>query len=208
MNAPKIAGLLTVLAFAGPVESLAQDPTLIKSGDRVRITASTVSRTPMEGRVLRISSDTLTLAPSTYGGIYRVVPVSSLERLRISRRVKAYTGVGASLGLLAGGVAGYLAGNSFLDEHPWNCTSVSVPDTEIQGLEHSHQVCTRTSGQKGTGQAIAFTVLGAAGGAALGALIGSAIKTDLWEEIPLDELRIEPSSIASDGVSVSVSVHM
>ena len=41
------------------------------------------------------------------------------------------------------------------------------------------------------------------GGALFGGVIGSLVRLGRWEEVPLDELRIEPSSVTADGVSVS-----
>jgi hypothetical protein len=40
--------------------------------------------------------------------------------------------------------------------------------------------------------AILGVLLGGAGGAGIGALIGASSKTDRWEEIPLDRWRVTP----------------
>jgi hypothetical protein len=55
---------------------------------------------------------------------------------------------------------------------------------------------------------VVFAGMGGMLGAGLGALIGSFIKFDRWEEVPLRELRIQPSPIAADAVSLSVSLRL
>ena len=53
-----------------------------------------------------------------------------------------------------------------------------------------------------------MAVVFGAGGALLGAVTGAFIKTDRWEEVPLDEIRVGLSPFASDGVAVSVSLRL
>jgi hypothetical protein len=42
----------------------------------------------------------------------------------------------------------------------------------------------------------------------LGALVGSTIKTDRWETVPLDDIRVGPSPVTPDGVAVSVTLRL
>ena len=56
--------------------------------------------------------------------------------------------------------------------------------------------------------AVVFGAGGALLGAGIGALIGSASKTDRWETVPLDEIRVGLSPFASDGVAVSVLLRL
>lgn len=55
----------------------------------------------------------------------------------------------------------------------------------------------------GPGDRLRVTAPGLGGA---GAIVGTFIKTDRWEDIPLDDLRIELSPVAADGVSVSASL--
>jgi hypothetical protein len=47
--------------------------------------------------------------------------------------------------------------------------------------------------------------IGATGGALLGALFGALIRTDRWEEVPLDQFRVSVMP-RRDGIALGVSV--
>jgi hypothetical protein len=60
-------------------------------------------------------------------------------------------------------------------------------------------------GDTAEGKAVAGAVLLGAAGALTGVVIGALIKTDKWEEVPLDGLRV---SIATRGGGVGVGIRL
>jgi hypothetical protein len=49
-------------------------------------------------------------------------------------------------------------------------------------------------------------VIGGLGGALIGALIGSASKTDRWQEVPLDRVRVSLAPQRSETFGLGLSV--
>lgn len=94
------------------------------------------------------------------------LPLDSVARLEVYQDRRANTAQGAA----AGGVAGFFVG------------LVVGMDKKAECEEQGKWMC----GVEGGGWATA----GLMGGAAVGALVGSLIKTDRWEEVPLDRLRV------------------
>jgi hypothetical protein len=94
------------------------------------------------------------------------VPLDSVTRLEVSRGRKSHLLEGIGIGFLAGAGLGALVG-------------AAVDCTQLLGTTSNQASCTG---------------LGAAAGAASGLLIGAAVgalnKTDRWEEVPLDRLRV------------------
>jgi hypothetical protein len=110
------------------------------------------------------------------GGATRVMLFRFLERLEVSRGRRGHPWRGAWIGGIAGVVGGIPAMYAI-------CTYAGC---EVAGL---------------VGGAAAF----GAAGALIGAGIGALIKTDKWEEVPLDGLRV---SIATRGGGVGVGVRL
>jgi hypothetical protein len=99
------------------------------------------------------------------------VPLDSVTKLDVVRGQKSRAGAGALIGLFVGGVAGAFIG------------SASEKDC-AQGLFSG--LCSGFSGMATAGGATA----GILGGLVAWALIGRLIKTDRWQEVPLDRLRV------------------
>ncbi|NIM49030.1 MAG: hypothetical protein GTO22_07195 [Gemmatimonadales bacterium] len=101
------------------------------------------------------------------------MPLSSVTKLEVQRGRKAATWTGAGIGAVAGAVVGaVIAVATFEEPAPceWFCFDFGPSDA---------------------GEA---AVMGLAGGATLGFLVGLGVgalfKTDRWEEVPLDRLRV------------------
>ena len=117
------------------------------------------------------------------------IPLSSVKRLEVVTGRKSKAGTGALLGLVVGAVTGAYLGNY------WG----SVDCSGTVGFT----ICVEK------GEAAALAALGfGLGGAGLGAIIGSFVKVDRWDEIPIENLRAGPSLIAPDGVGVSASLRL
>jgi len=186
MNALRIACMAAGLAVVAPTEILSQDKPSIRPGSRVRVTAPSVFNKRVAGTVDVVGSDTLAVNAEKGGGVL-LVSLKDVTRLEVSDGRRSHAGLGAKIGLMTGFVTGFVIVVATYEE----CTDFCpVPDP----------------GPVGTA-AIAGVVFGI-GGAALGAIVGALIKTDRWEEVPLDELRIGPSPVSADGVSVSASLRL
>ena len=57
------------------------------------------------------------------------------------------------------------------------------------------------------GDVAAATALGVVSGAAVGALIGAIVKTEKWERMPLEDIRLQIQP-KTDGVAVGVSIRL
>ena len=158
-------------------------------GERVRISKRPKSERygdPIIGSVTDQRMDTLVVLVEGAGRVIRI-PLSSVKRLEVVTGRKSKAGAGALVGLVTGAITGALLGNY------WG--SVSCSGT------YGFTICLEK------GEAAALSALGfGLAGAGLGALVGSFIKVDRWETIPVDELRIEASPVAPDGVSLSASL--
>lgn len=153
------------------------------TGEKVRITTRTAGL-DRETRGLVVQSDAHSLTVSLGSGKPPVrVPLSSIKSLDVARgrrrAVKEGAISGGLVGVVLGAAAVYVASNA-LCEYDTDC------DASPQGY--------------GIGIG-AF----AAGGAGLGALVGLAIKTDRWERVPVDRVRVALRPVPR-GAGVQVSL--
>jgi hypothetical protein len=109
------------------------------------------------------------------------VPFADLTELEVRRGKKSRLGTGA---LIGGGVGAALG-------------------IALAASCSGHEVLC----EGGTEYAI-YVPAAAALGAGLGALVGSLIKVDRWEAVPVEELRIGPSSADSHGMEVLVALRL
>jgi hypothetical protein len=89
-----------------------------------------------------------------------IIPLASVTALEVSRGRKSRWLIAAGIGVFGGAVFGAATGTSM----------------EADFSDRDKRI-------------IAATGLGLAGGL-VGGLVGSAIKTDRWEEVPLDQFRV------------------
>ncbi len=176
--------LVAILAFVPLTRITAQEPPPVKVGDRVRVTAPALGIRKQAGRFEALRADTLVVAVADSTMTF---PVASVTRLEVSRGQKSRMGLGAGIGLLGGGLLGYLI-SSGLGSHG-GCT-------EGGGfLEPTREQCIGLS-----------TVGGAVVGTLLGLVAGALTKTDRWREVPLDRLRLQvaPQRDGRFGLGLSV----
>ncbi|UCF21029.1 MAG: hypothetical protein JSU87_06470 [Gemmatimonadota bacterium] len=188
MNAPRIVLPIALLLIAASSGAQAQDKRTLAAGDRVRLTAPSVSTRQFEGEVVALRPDTLVVdariwerARMQWRQQEAMIPLQSLTALEISRGKKSNVGKGALTGGLIGAGIGLVIG-------------IGAASEDGGFIEFGPEVV----------PAAAVTV--GACGAGIGALIGLLSPGERWEEVPLDQLRVGPSPVAADGVAVSLSL--
>jgi hypothetical protein len=195
MSAPRIVLLLPALLILVPIGLHAQQEPPVAPGDRVRVTAPSVSARPVVGQLLAMHSDSLSIEAEKWrpGGHRQQVvnvPVGSLTQLEVSRGRTSKAGTGALVGFVVTGLAVGAFAQAF-------CTNFTLFESDPDDA----------------GECLPRSLLaGGAGGlfigVPLGLLIGSRSKGDRWEEVPLNMLRIGPSPVTTDGVALSVSLSL
>jgi hypothetical protein len=172
----------TLLAIACPAMSAAQEqPTLVPVQVRIRLWVGP-DELALVGNLAGLDRDTVVITHEPNGA--RVaVPLEWLQRLETSQGRHSHTGRGALYGFVLGATttAGVVLLNCGLAED--SCSS---------------------SGGDWTG--LAAAVLGLAGGLAgtgIGAVVGAMIRTERWQEIPVQRLRI--GAARAGGVHVGLS---
>ncbi|HEY6852630.1 MAG TPA: hypothetical protein VI139_00170 [Gemmatimonadales bacterium] len=151
---------LFLATLPAPSRMPVQDTTPLAAGQRVRVMAPAVSPTPIVGAFARLAGDTLVV--ETPASAWRI-PRGSVTRIDASRGMQSHTGQGALIGgVLGAGVTALALGNSSL-----------CADLEAQG----------TCAAIGAGA-------GGLAGLLLGAAIGSYHKSERWERVPANALRV------------------
>ncbi len=170
--------LVAILAFTPLASATAQVP--VGPGARVRVTghffcqplnSNCMGGLPQRyvGTLVTWEADTLVVQSN---GDTLSVPANLVTRLDVSRGRKTNTGMGAGIGFLVGGVAGAVVGYGSYEE--------CVPQGFLS--------CLGAVGPESL--AFAGALIGGFGGLVTGALIGSAIETDHWQEVQLDRVRV------------------
>jgi hypothetical protein len=169
------AGGATALAL---VTSGAQAQTASpQPGSRVRLTRSCVDDPgepqqpsrwcPVVGEFVRAQPGLLSIrvadSISRYG-------LESIRRFEVSRGFRSYKWIGAVAGFVAG------AGVSFVILHSGGSTAP----------------CDRSANQDAMNatECLGLVALGGLTGAGLGAIIGGVIRTERWDQVPLESLRV------------------
>lgn len=168
---PSVWAAAAVLALV-PCATMSgqQQESAVQSGARVRITAPcsfTAGDCRFEGSLARIGADTITL--TVFGSpVHR--SLSTVRRLEVSRGRRSHRLLGAGLGFVVGAGVTYVVLRS----------------------GGSTALCNQSANQDaiGTRECIALAALGGAAGAGLGALAGGMIKSERWEDVPIERLRV------------------
>ena len=128
------------------------------------ITASSTGHCTLSGRLARWESDSLAVATSD-----RTIPFAfqDLDRLEVSQGRKSYKFLGAGLGALIGAGVSYLILNSGGSTAPCN-------RSENQDAMNS-------------GECLGLYALGGLAGAGIGFVIGGAIHSESWQDVPLQK---------------------
>ncbi len=167
--------LVAILAFVPLANATAQVP--VRPGARVRVTghfcqpfySNCVGGSPQHrvGSFVAWKADTLVVQSN---GDTLSVPVDLVTTLDVSRGRKSNAATGAGIGLVVGMVTGAVLGYASFEE----CVSFCIASVDGRGET-----------------AIVGAVLLGLGGIVVGAVTGAFIKTDRWEEVPLDRLRLQ-----------------
>jgi hypothetical protein len=165
----KIASLAFFSALALAASSAARAQQTPAPGDRVRITSQQLDLHRQDGRLISMTGDSVVVEVRRMRTIrYRdvfaadtmAVPLAAIDRVEVSRASGRRTLRGALIGGTIAAVLGYVMGSGYgrCDD----CIPAHSP--EVQGL-------------------MGASIFGA-GGATIGALVGSGIRWDSWQEIP------------------------
>lgn len=170
-------GSLVLILLACSNSAISAQETPVRTGDRVRVTHSHSQTTT--GTLLALDQQILTLDVSGSSGIQ--IRRSAVTKLEVSRGQRSKTVAGALIGAGAGFVVGTLI--------------------VAAGLSSNDNVSRDTNK---TGIALAGGALGAGAGLLIGGIIGAS-KKDLWEEVPLDGLRVGLASLQRGRLNFRVS---
>lgn len=185
MNESRLASLVAALALttwscAGYVAGTSVSP-----GDRVRVTAPRVDLSKGIGTVAALGADTILVAVEG-GANALALPLSDVKKLEVYRGTKSQAGRGAGIGFLVGAGMGTLLG---------------ALGSGMCGME----------GDPEPGCVAGFTIGAALLGGGVGLLLGVGIgaasgRTDRWETVRLDDIRVGPSPVTADGRAITVSM--
>jgi hypothetical protein len=191
----RLLSLALGVALLSPIDGLtAQEPPPIEPGARVRVEQCHAElrsngrrRTVCErsvGTLSTLSANTLAVADGPGGLLFALDSVTSIE---VSSGQKRQVVRGALIGFGVGVVAGVALGKSTDVCNPPSCYRVGpsdLPDPAAVG-----------------------GVAGGLFGALVGVLVGTLIKTERWEEVPLDRLRVSfaPQRVGKFALGLSVS---
>lgn len=152
----------------------AADERVVTIGDRVRVTAPSVSRKRIEGTLAAADRETLTVVSGDDGT--RVgVPRSRISKLEVTRGRTSRWGIGVVIGAGAGVLPGVVASNP----------PSSADRFQVDGG--------------------AVAVCGAIG-AASGALVGAALRTDRWTTVPGSTMTLSIGPASGRGVALAMRV--
>ena len=124
---------LAVLAFTPLHSATAQVQPSVESGARIRVTAPSVFSDRIVGTVVSWENEQLVL-DALRGTL--TFPIDSIIKLEISRGKKSKVAVGAGIGLLVGGISGYLAcGRAFTcNKRPLAAAMFAVPGVVLGAI--------------------------------------------------------------------------
>ena len=146
-------------------------------GDRVRVTTPELER--YDGTVQAMEGDTLTVDTLR-------LAVATVTKLDLHLGSHSEIDKGAAVGAALGALAGLLIGRAQDRGSPPQCGIGQV----FCGYEKT----------------LTYGLVGFALGVAAGALVGSALKTDEWWEMPLDRLRVNVAPQRDGGFAFGLSV--
>lgn len=187
--------LITALVLLTPCSLIAQgQAAFLQPGTRVRLTVpcelkgqptpeENRPRCRSEGNLLLLQADSLTLAAAEATTSYGV---NTITRVEVSRGLRTHRLTGAGVGFLVGGGVAFALLNT----------------------GGSTSLCDRSANQDAMGSAecIGLAALGGAAGAGLGAIIGGFVRTERWQDVPLERLRISLRPHAGRKLGLALAV--
>jgi hypothetical protein len=136
-----------------------------------------------EGRLVLLQADTITLAAAESTTSYGV---NAIRRVEVSGGLRSHRLAGAGAGFLVGGAVAYALLNTGGSTSP----------------------CDQSANQDaiGSGACIGLAALGGVAGAGLGAIIGGFVRTERWQDVPLERLRVSLRPQAGSRLGVALAV--
>ncbi len=165
--------LVAILAFVPLASATAQEAPPVKVGDRVRVTAPDLGLYKQAGRLEALRADTLVVAVADSTMTF---PVASVTRLELSRGQKSHGLAGALIGGLVGAASGAILGYADGDDPPCRESGWFACWGETR----------LTAKEKARAGAIVLGIVGVV----VGRIVGANTKTDKWEEVPVDRVRV------------------
>ncbi len=171
-----ITSSVILLILVLPVYLNAQEESPVLPGTRVRISAPRVATDRILGTVISMDANTLVLKSSIQLAPVSI-PLRSINKFEVSKGQKSKVVTGIVNGFIIGAPAGALLGGvrGGYDDVP--TAAVAVSGAVIGGLL----------------------------GAGTGGIIGRSQKTDRWEEVPLERIRLGVGSYGERGLVLSAS---
>jgi hypothetical protein len=149
--------------IAFPVALGAQDSVVVAPGVRVRLSTDSIR---LVGNLVRRVEDSITILDARSHAAH-VLSLNSVRVFEISRGRTRRTGRGAWIGLLSGAGAGL-----------------------VSTVVLCRNGCASSGGDFSGLIALALTGAGAVGGAGVGALIGSQIRSERWDRAAVSGIRV------------------
>lgn len=178
MSAPRLASLIAVLLLTPLADLLGQQDTLVAPGARVRVYAPD----RFVGTVEALNPDALVLGLEHRDSSLAIL-FASITRLEVSVGQKSRARQGAAIGFFAGIGLGLAMAAAFAED-----TRETGPTTENLAV------------------ALGLFAAGTGLGALAGYGIGSGIKVERWETVPLDQIRVTLMPYEGLGLTVSATV--
>ncbi len=175
---------LAVLAVTPLTSVTAQEPPLVKVGDRARVSHDCTYRGTRQrcqedrGTVDAVKADSIVLSAETDQSRMAIL-IASVTRVRVVRGRRGHLLAGVFVGAAVGAAAGLIA---------------ISPEGTCTGSGNYGALC---------GGVVAVSV---GAGAAFGALVGALVRTERWVPVPLDQLRVSfaPQRDGRFGLGLSV----
>jgi len=139
----------------------------VPCGSNVEAAADPRATCSIAGTFVRSQNDTITVASAESTTGYGL---SAVQQLEVSQGSRSHWAVGAGIGFVVG------AGVTYLVSHSGGSTSPCDQEQNQDAL--------------GSGECLALAALGGVAGAGLGALFGSFVRSERWQNVPLDQLRV------------------
>ena len=174
-----VTSMLTVSLLIPLAALSAQEPPPIEPGARVRVTARDFGLEKSVGTCLSLSQGAMAFEREGLSPL--TIAVVSITGLEISRGRKSNDVKGALVGAWFGVTAGALLGAVWQSEHEYDCP------------EKALCIGVGAAALGVTGLIIGFTV-------------GTFIKSERWEEVPLDRLRVNIVPLRDGRFALGLSV--
>jgi len=170
---------LAVVPLLIPLQyTSAQQGPPIETGSRIRVTAPALGVDKLVGTSVEVDATRIRVQADDQAAAM-TISLTEVTRLEVSQGRKSNALAGLGIGFLGGAAIGGLVAMQFDEE----------------------------GGDSSQGQYFLFgAVVGGAAFGAIGAGIGALVKTERWEEVPLDRLRVSIVPLRDGRLALGLSV--